>query len=85
VANSSKDELRKKWAYVLYGLGLLGIISPILGFIFALPGYLIATEIITAEYKDKKKLVSIGAVVTAICILNVALGVILNNAQLKPK
>lgn len=73
----SKDTERKKAVYILSGLGLLGLISPIVGFVFALPSYLIASELITKEYKERKKLVTVSVIVLGICLLNAAIGVLI--------
>jgi hypothetical protein len=73
----ANDPGRKRAVYILSALGLLGLISPIVGFLFSLPAYLIATESITADNPVRNRLVSIGAVATAICIINAALGVVM--------
>lgn len=72
-----KDSERKRSVYILSGLGLLGLLSPIIGFFFALPSYLIAQELITPENKNKKKLVYISGTILAICLLNAAAGAII--------
>lgn len=79
VPDPLKDESRKKAVYILSGLGLLGLISPVLGFIFVLPAYLISTELITPDYKNKKMQEYISGAVGFMCLLNAASGVILNQ------
>ncbi len=78
-SSTSQDDSRKKYVYILSGLGLLGFISPILGFVFALPAYLIATELITTKYESKSNLTTIATIVVAICLLNAAYGAYLHQ------
>jgi uncharacterized membrane protein YfcA len=78
-ANPEKDRSRNKPVYVLSVLGgLLGLLSPIIGYISAVIVFLIATERVTKEYKAKNRLISYSSIAMAICILNAAFGVVLN-------
>ncbi|HSW96408.1 MAG TPA: hypothetical protein VLF89_01130 [Candidatus Saccharimonadales bacterium] len=82
VTNVSKDDSLKKKVYILSGLGLLGLWIPIVGFVFALPAFLIATEIITPKYNSRKKVVTFATLILILCMLNAALGTVLYQGGL---
>ena len=73
-AEKDKNQSRQKKIIVLSCIGFLGLLIPILGFIFALPAFLISKQLITDDYKNKSKLIYFSGAVILICLLNAALG-----------
>jgi len=71
-----KDSKRGKISVILAVLGLSGILSPIVGFVFALPAYVIAQHLLSSDYKKKKVLIWFTGILTLLCILNANLGTI---------
>lgn len=73
----TKDKSREKTIYILSSLGLIGLLSPVIGFILSLPAFLIATDIITPKSKSKNKLIIISSIIMTLCLLNAAWGAII--------
>lgn len=72
--SSSKNKARRKRILILSAVGLLGLLSPIVGFIFALPAFLIAKNLLTNGYNEKNKLMYISGGAVLICLGNAAWG-----------
>lgn len=77
----SKNNYRKKIATILSVVGLLGLISPIVGFIFALPAYLLSKYALTQDYSNRKKILTISGIVLLLCILNANLGNVISASR----
>jgi len=76
--DTSKDGLRIKISLLLTCLGLLGLlIMPLIGFIFALLGVLIADTLISKENKGRKQVQIFGWIVLIVSILYANLVVVL--------
>lgn len=73
-----KDKNRTKMGLILACFGLLGILSPILGFVFALPAVLISGELISKDYYGRKRVVTFTWIVLIICVLSANLSYLLN-------
>lgn len=72
-----KDKKYGTICTILGILGLLGLLSPVIGLIFALPGYILSTEVITKGNSVRKRLLIFTGIMTLICILNANYGSII--------
>ncbi len=74
---SSTDIKYADLSIILTGLGLIGLISPVIGLLFALPAYCIARHSISINYKNRTLLSWLSGIITIICILNANYGFVL--------
>lgn len=69
VRGLNQNRLPKKILLLSY-LGFLGILFPIIGFIFAAPAFLLASYVLSKESPSYNKALWLSSVSNAVCILN---------------
>jgi hypothetical protein len=65
-------------AFALSGLGLLGLVMPLIGFVFAAPSCVLAPEVITHR---SRLLVIVSSLALIICVGNAALGTVVASVR----
>jgi hypothetical protein len=76
---AEKDAPRKRWIVVLSWLGLLGLISPIVGVVLAAPAQAMALRSLTAECESRKRLIVFSGIVPLVCVVNAGAGNLLGR------
>lgn len=77
--NTEKQNKFEKASIVLGIVGLIGLISPILGFPFALIAYLLAEQVLDKNNTKRKSILIFTAIVLGICIINANIGAMIYN------
>lgn len=77
--NAEKQNKFEKTSIVLGVIGLVGLISPILGFPFALIAYLLAEQVLDKNNTKRKSILIFTAIVLGICITNANIGAMIYN------
>jgi len=77
-ASEDKDAKYTKRITMLGLIGLSGLISPLVGFVFALPAFVLSMVALTKNAPHRRRTILITSITTLLCILYVIVGVVIN-------